>query len=207
MDLLEVPLDALAFRLYSLPAAAAAARSDWACLVLLAAAAAAAALGLWGIRAVGSKPDPPTPTSPPPPPVPSLPVCPSENQTPVGREVAAAAWTASCHVEEARSPKSRFMAYYAASTDSLYEDCADGGGLGEGEEEDVDSVSDVDRRVTAPWSGGGCGLEWAVVKRRGDLGWYRYQDMTALDGSVVKLWDGRDGGLTATAGRRLPRRP
>ncbi|CAL9182782.1 uncharacterized protein LOC135636060 [Musa acuminata AAA Group] len=207
MDLLEVPLDAIAFRLYSLPAAAAAARSDWACLVLLAAAAAAAALGLWGIRVVGSKPDPPTPTSPPPPPVPSLPVCPPESLTPVGKEAAAAAWRASCHVEEASTPKSRFMAYYAASTDSLYEDCARGDGLGEGEEEDVDSVSDVDRRVTAPWSGGVCGLEWAVVQRRGDLGWYRYQDMTALDGSVVKLWDGRDGGLTATAGRRLRRRP
>ncbi|KAL7136906.1 hypothetical protein ABFS83_10G061100 [Erythranthe nasuta] len=30
-----------------------------------------------------------------------------------------------------------------------------------------------------------------VVMRMGDLGWYRWQDMTALDGSVVRLWEGR----------------
>ncbi|KAL7096142.1 hypothetical protein ACP275_10G065000 [Erythranthe tilingii] len=30
-----------------------------------------------------------------------------------------------------------------------------------------------------------------VVMRMGDLGWYRRQDMTALDGSVVRLWEGR----------------
>ncbi|EYU25818.1 hypothetical protein ABFS82_10G078700 [Erythranthe guttata] len=30
-----------------------------------------------------------------------------------------------------------------------------------------------------------------VVMRMGDLGWYRWQDMTVLDGSVVRLWEGR----------------
>ncbi|PIA27578.1 hypothetical protein AQUCO_07600031v1 [Aquilegia coerulea] len=29
-----------------------------------------------------------------------------------------------------------------------------------------------------------------VIRRNVDLGWYRYQDIAALSGSVVKLWDG-----------------
>ncbi|KAK9131482.1 hypothetical protein Sjap_011969 [Stephania japonica] len=31
--------------------------------------------------------------------------------------------------------------------------------------------------------------EW-VGKRRGDLGWYRNQDLTVINGNVVRLWDG-----------------
>lgn len=28
-----------------------------------------------------------------------------------------------------------------------------------------------------------------MKERRGDLGWYRHVDLTAFDGSVVRLWD------------------
>ncbi|KAL3825472.1 hypothetical protein ACJIZ3_021501 [Penstemon smallii] len=33
-------------------------------------------------------------------------------------------------------------------------------------------------------------LERRMVMRMGDMGWYRCQDLTVLDGSVVRLWDG-----------------
>jgi hypothetical protein len=39
--------------------------------------------------------------------------------------------------------------------------------------------------ATAPWE-----ERELAVRRRSDLGWYRHIDMAALDGSVVRLWDG-----------------
>ncbi|KAL2503345.1 hypothetical protein Fot_37193 [Forsythia ovata] len=38
---------------------------------------------------------------------------------------------------------------------------------------------------------------WERV-RMGDMGWYKYQDLTVLDGSVVRLWDGYLRGREAT---------
>ncbi|KAL5728532.1 hypothetical protein ACHQM5_001605 [Ranunculus cassubicifolius] len=32
-------------------------------------------------------------------------------------------------------------------------------------------------------------FEFMFVKKNGDCGWYRHQDMSALDGRVVKLWE------------------
>ncbi|KAK9274433.1 hypothetical protein L1049_021680 [Liquidambar formosana] len=66
-----------------------------------------------------------------------------------------------------------------------------------------DRESDGDMVVDGEWEGcdgaeglgEGCG-EWSdgwermMRVRMGDLGWYRFQDTTVLDGSVVRLWDG-----------------
>ncbi|KAJ9183708.1 hypothetical protein P3X46_007523 [Hevea brasiliensis] len=41
--------------------------------------------------------------------------------------------------------------------------------------------------------GGGLGEWWERVirMRKGDMGWYMYQDLTAINGNVVRLWDGK----------------
>ena len=51
--------------------------------------------------------------------------------------------------------------------------------------------------AVAPWE-----EREMAVRRRGDLGWYRHLDMAALDGSVVRLWDGE---LTASPRARRRR--
>ncbi|KAE8667097.1 Plant invertase/pectin methylesterase inhibitor superfamily protein [Hibiscus syriacus] len=44
---------------------------------------------------------------------------------------------------------------------------------------------------------GSCGGEWweswerVLRLRKGERGWYRYQDFTAINGNVVRLWDDR----------------
>jgi hypothetical protein len=42
-----------------------------------------------------------------------------------------------------------------------------------------------------------------AVRRKGDLGWYRHLDMAVLDGSVVRLWDGK--ATTAVMSQRVAR--
>lgn len=42
----------------------------------------------------------------------------------------------------------------------------------------------------------GCGVWWeswerVLRTRTGEMGWYRYQDLTVLNGNVVRLWDSR----------------
>ncbi|GMJ07265.1 hypothetical protein like AT5G20790 [Hibiscus trionum] len=53
---------------------------------------------------------------------------------------------------------------------------------------------DVDGEMTGTgWSDGGgdCNEWWERVLRlrNGEMGWYRYQDLAALNGNVVRLWD------------------
>ncbi|EFH50273.1 hypothetical protein ARALYDRAFT_488984 [Arabidopsis lyrata subsp. lyrata] len=66
---------------------------------------------------------------------------------------------------------------------------------------DVDGercVESVDGELTAVSYGGGlgnCGGEWwekwerVVRMRNGDDGWYRYVDLTVINGNVVRFWD------------------
>ncbi|XP_010503024.1 PREDICTED: uncharacterized protein LOC104780221 [Camelina sativa] len=71
-------------------------------------------------------------------------------------------------------------------------------------EEEIDGERDEDgEETTAVKYGGGESGEWwerweSVVKmRNGDEGWYRYVDLTVINGSVVRLWDAngvRNGG-------------
>ncbi|XP_066377994.1 uncharacterized protein [Miscanthus floridulus] len=211
MDLLEHPLEAVAFRLYSLPipeaaSAATGAAAAWTCLAAVLAAAAAAAAGLWRLRsstpaaavAVSMKPlqlDPSRAaevSSPEPPSRPSLP--------------AAAASTV------APSPKERYTAYYR---DAGCVGCCDVGSDEDGnndEEEDDDADEereDGDRDVFV--SDGADPFGWEAVRSLRPLSptaavemgrRYRRSPTAALSsGSVVQLWDhgagaGAGGGLT-----------
>ncbi|WOL19830.1 hypothetical protein Cni_G28632 [Canna indica] len=200
MDLLEVPFEEAALRLYSLPGTAAAGSSAWAC----AAAVIAAVVGLWGIRTVGSKSDVSplllscSPASPPSPPLLDPVVSTEPHAAPApeddrkGRGPIAP--LAGFRVEEASgAKKARYTAYYLAGS------CDDCGVVEEEEceddrEDDGGIQSGARLWATAAWDGDWRWEELTAARRRWDLGWYRFQDMTALDGSVVRLWD---GGLTA----------
>ncbi|RLN35688.1 uncharacterized protein C2845_PM03G35630 [Panicum miliaceum] len=213
-----VPADAIALRLYSLPAAAAAAAASlyYAWLV----AALAAAVGLWRIRAVGAgarrasalsgseKPQAQQAASPSPA---------VEEPRPAARAPEPADEAASRSEPEPSTPsKVRFTAYYGVSGDgddgvvdgvwkcADEEEGDDDSGVG-GEVEAVlrRTASAPERRraaaalAAAPWE-----EREMSVRRRGDLGWYRHLDMAALDGSVVRLWDGE---LTASPRARRRR--
>lgn len=124
-----------------------------------------AALGFWRIRLVGStiKPDP----KPEPPQVAAKPteaviVGHNDNKDPPMRR---------CHVDrkgDCSLTKGRFTAYFHVEDNGHGYEC--------------DGVSDVayEEEETPLWRPEGM---------RGDLGWYRYVDLTAIDGSVVRLWD------------------
>lgn len=68
---------------------------------------------------------------------------------------------------------------------------------------DNDRVSDENQveadpvAVVGAEEDGGGGVEWwsgwerVLRTRNGDVGWCRYQDLTVLDGSVVRLWHGK----------------
>ncbi|CAN6204558.1 unnamed protein product [Urochloa humidicola] len=207
MELLDmVPADAIALRLYSLPAAVAAAAASlyYAWLV----AALAAAVGLWRIRALGAggvrrgsaavvaavKP---------------------QSQAPAIEETRLAAAAAASRSEPSTPSKVRFTAYYGVPPGGAAEDgVVDGvrGCAGEdGDDGEVGTTAVLRRTASAPERRSGrrsttmAAAPWEeeremAVRRRGDLGWYRHLDMAALDGSVVRLWDGE---LTASPrGRR-----
>lgn len=169
MLLLESPLEALALR-YS----AALAGSVWAWLAIV-----FAALGLWRIRAVGSPSTQPDPAkkqaAAAPAPAPTASVGPAKNDLPPlpNHRVA--------DNGDLSVTKGRYTAYFHAEVDGVEIE-------GEEAEESDGAFSDVDGEMTGT-------REWM----RGDLGWHRYVDLTALDGSVVRLWDG-NGAL-----RRRPR--
>ncbi|KAL8488139.1 hypothetical protein ACS0TY_023968 [Phlomoides rotata] len=42
--------------------------------------------------------------------------------------------------------------------------------------------------------------EKMMVMRMGDMGWYKWQDTTALDGSVVRLWERREAAALVVDG-------
>lgn len=76
-------------------------------------------------------------------------------------------------------------------------------------EVDVDGGRCVDGELTAVSYGGGlgnCGGEWwekwerVLRMRNGDDGWYRYVDLTVINGKVVRLWDDN---RTSNGGRCL----
>jgi len=224
MELLGmVPAEAIALRLYSLPAAAVAAGSLCAWLV---AALAAAAVGLWRIRAVSGASnskaaiaagvrsasalvddDNQEPQAAPLPP--SRAAITDEPRRPVAL---ATAPEPSSSVSEPSTPsKVRYTAYYGGSGDDDDEGvvdgvrkCADADDDGEAEVVLRRTVSEPAGRrrattlaATAPWNE----EREMAVRRRSDLGWYSHIDMAALDGSVVRLWDG-----DLTASPRGPRR-
>jgi hypothetical protein len=218
MDLLEHPLEAVAFRLYSLPipeaASAATGAAAWTCLAAVLAAAAAA--GLWHLRsstpaaavAVSTKPLELDPSRAAEVSSPEPPSRPSQRSPP---EPAAASTVP--------SPKERYTAYYR---DASCVGCCDVGRDEDGdenEEEDGDVAEEHedggDRDVFV--SDGADPFGWGEVVRllppplsttaAAEMGRrYRRSPTAALSGvSVVQLWDQgavAGGGLTPTASPR-----
>ncbi|CAN6167069.1 unnamed protein product [Urochloa humidicola] len=210
MELLDmVPADAIALRLYSLPSAVAAAASLYYAWLV---AALAAAVGLWRIRALSAVDDDnPKAQLPPASPAIEEPRLPA----PVEQDEAAASQS-----EPSTPSKVRFTAYYGVSSGGTDDDgVVDGVRRCAVEDDDDDEIdgkvveaaavlrrtaSAPERRrrgstAAAPW-------DWEeremAVRRRSDLGWYRHLDMAALDGSVVRLWDGGELTAASTRGRR-----
>lgn len=188
MDLLEVPLDAVVLQLISLPRTVISGGSSWA----LAVAVTAAAFGLW-IRAFGSRFLAATLSSSSPPPPPTIHSSSADESKaapppPPRSDVASVAHPRNRYLTEVSATKRRFKTYY------------DGSSIGvTGMEGDYSEVEERSR--TAPWE-----EDWrwdgllGAERQRWDLGWYRCLDMAALDGSVVRLWDGGNGSLTARRG-------
>ncbi|KAL8040176.1 hypothetical protein ABFX02_10G081300 [Erythranthe guttata] len=95
-----------------------------------------------------------------------------------------------CRVLEREcSTKTKFRLYYEEEAEDFR---GDDGGDGDGYRSEVTAEAAVSekldycpRRRSDDWE------RKMVVMRMGDMGWYRWQDMTALDGSVVRLWEGR----------------
>ncbi|XP_042380434.1 uncharacterized protein LOC121972881 [Zingiber officinale] len=187
MDLLEVLLDAVVPRLISVPCAVLAGGFSWAWAV----AVTAAVFVLW-IRAFGSRLFASTLSPPPPPPPPTMT---TTVQSSSEDESKAASLPLRSDAASVANPLNRYLGEVSTSK-RRFKTCYDGSSIGvTGTEEDD---SEVDERWrTAPWEG-----DWrwdgllAAERQRWDLGWYRCLDMAALDGSVVRLWDGGSGSPT-----------
>ncbi|KAJ3699128.1 hypothetical protein LUZ61_002833 [Rhynchospora tenuis] len=186
MEFLEFQFEPISFRFYSHPAA-----STGGSLLTWIAVLAAAAVGFWRIRIGGSKTDG-TDTSP----LFTTPL--EETQAKVAPLVQntenEASVSPSCSVDRPAeivgTPKVRFATYFDK------EDCIGCCHVEDDAEEPI--VDDGEeygtpREMELPWETKEVEVKWdgiAPVRRRGDLGWYSYQDMAALNGSVVRLWDG-----------------
>ncbi|KAF7094280.1 hypothetical protein CFC21_096601 [Triticum aestivum] len=197
MDILEQPLEAVAFRIHSLPEPAAA----WTCLAAVLAAAAAA--GVWRLRSStpsstvitegSSKPLVDLDTSPL--------LVPAETERSLGSWRSCEATSSSSL--PALSPRERYTAYYH---DSGCVGCCDVESDDEEAEEDRDPEDDYGVYGPAEMDP----FEWEVVRplvplmpaTAAETG--RYLSPRALSGSVVRLWDqGADRSfMTAAASRR-----
>ncbi|PKU84923.1 uncharacterized protein LOC110110413 [Dendrobium catenatum] len=159
---LETPLEALVFR-YSTTIAG----YIWTCLALF-----AAGIGLWRFRLLGSASrSAPVPVSTSPSAVSQAIPSPPSTSVPIASKVL----VSGCGEKEASgSPtKGRFTTYFIV-------------------EEEIDGDDKGEEFEWESYDGRGDGecldlLDWAW---RGDLGWYGYQDWKAINGSVVRLWDG-----------------
>lgn len=154
---------------------------------------AAAAVGFWRIRIVGSKADGSDAST-----LFTAPVPLEEAQEKVVPLVQStkneALLSSSCSVDRSvemvGTPKVRFTAYFEEEDDCIgcchVED--------EEEEPTVNVAEEFGHREVevVSWEREEMEVNWEdmVVRRRGDLGWYSYQDMAVLNGSVVRLWDG-----------------
>ncbi|XP_057767701.1 uncharacterized protein LOC130987981 [Salvia miltiorrhiza] len=111
----------------------------------------------------------------------------------VAAEPASAPARAACVVLERQgSTKMKFSLYYKEEEEvDLRGDDDDEGG--ENEECGGGAAEAASLGVDA-WRGD---WEAVVALRMGDMGWYRWQDRTVLNGNVVRLWEGRKRKQTA----------
>uniref|UniRef100_J3MC25 Uncharacterized protein n=1 Tax=Oryza brachyantha TaxID=4533 RepID=J3MC25_ORYBR len=205
MDLLEQPLEAVAFRLYSLPEAAAAGAAAWTCLAAVLAAAAAA--GIWRLRAA-------TPAA-------MISGDTSFGEDRLGRDTSSSAAAGAATAgrgggggrggeplaSSSPSPKERYTAYYR---DSCCVGCCDLDDEEVVEEEEEEEEDDDDCGMDGPPSET-MPFEWEIVRSlplspTASAEVCRYRDTAPLGGSVVRLWDQAAGGsLTAASPRRRGR--
>lgn len=190
MSALGTPLDALALDFLSFGFFPVVINNIWAWVAVM-----TAAVSFWRIRAVGplaSKSDDPDHKSSP------LMVLPRPPQT-TEEEEEAASEAASVSTPASSTTSLTKETSVAAAVDTTggptrgkftvyyHEDESE-----EGEFDDEGGVGEVGK------GGGGDDYWWdnweKVMRMRigdGDhMGWYRYQDLTVLDGNVVRLWDG-----------------
>ncbi|KAM7459301.1 hypothetical protein LguiA_036295 [Lonicera macranthoides] len=173
MNALESPpLEALAFN-YLTYGVLTAVNNIWTFVALL-----TAAVSFWRIKSlsVSSKSDPPrrirdsSPENFSPPPPPSPP----------------AEYLSLCAAESSDgTTRGKFTVYYNEE-----DNVRESGSESEGE--------DFDGRYCYGRDGGWC-ESWERMKM-GEAGWYRYQDLTVLDGNVVRLWDGGKGRNSGISG-------
>ncbi|KAL6606016.1 hypothetical protein ACP70R_041669 [Stipagrostis hirtigluma subsp. patula] len=199
MELLEHPLEAIAFRLYSLPdSSVAAGTAAWTCLAAVLAAAAAA--GLWRLRS--SAPAAVTAASKP------LDFDPSATKkAPEFSTSSTSDRSPEPAASPALSPKERYTVYYRDAGCVGCCDVDDEEGDNEEENEEEKEQED-DAGAYEPSTDSTDPFGWEVVRSlplspaaAADM--RRYRSPTALGGSVVRLWDqGADGALTPTASPR-----
>ncbi|KAI3443518.1 hypothetical protein Pfo_000183 [Paulownia fortunei] len=190
MTALDSPLEVLALNYLSYGFLTAV-NNIWAWVAVI-----TAAVSFWSIRALSSPPVS-TPelrsrshdaasTSAGPPKVPErAAVEPATVSTPDETQLLSAPTKTSCRtLEREGGTKTKFSLYY--KEEDFRED---------------DEGGENDGRGTAVMSeklGSWCDdWERMMVMRMGDMGWYRCQDTTVLDGSVVRLWDERRRGHAA----------
>lgn len=199
MDILEQPLEAVAFRIHSLPEVAAAGAAAWTCLAAFLAAAAAA--GVWRLRSSAPSSSVITDDVSKP-----LEMDTSPLLVPAETERSLGSWRSSEPTSSslpALSPRERYTAYYHDSG------CVGCCYVESDEEEEEDRDAEDDDGVYGPSEADP--FEWEVVRPLVPLVtataaetavWY--QSPRALSGSVVRLWDqGADRSfMTAAASPR-----
>ncbi|CAN6202214.1 unnamed protein product [Urochloa humidicola] len=205
MDILEHPFEAVAFRIYSLPEApAAAAAAAWTCL---AAVLAAAAAGLWRLRASSAPTDVTAAAATKPLELDQAP----EKEVPTAPSRAPERWPEPAAASAAPSPKERYTAYFndacrvgccGGDEDDVRED--------EAEERDGDDGCGACRTTSEAATDHFAGWEEVVrtlplspTAAEMEMRLGRRRSPTALGGSVVQLWDQvSGGGLTPAASPR-----
>ncbi|MCE5167228.1 hypothetical protein HAX54_043442, partial [Datura stramonium] len=187
--ILEIPLEALAFDYLSFGLLFTVINSVWTWVVVI-----TAAVSFWRIKTFSTlptqeprrgafsvhvlSPSPPTPTvvtSPP-----------SSKSSQVERVSSQLASNESCFAalgNNEEGTKGKFTVHYFKQDEG-------GEHNGDGEDCDQEGEDDVDVEFCEEWFEN---WERFLKMRSGEMGWYSYQDMKVIDGSVVRLWDG--GGM------------
>ncbi|KAL5995746.1 hypothetical protein ACLOJK_025815 [Asimina triloba] len=185
MDVLGIPLESLFLGGHCL----ATARSIWACIAVL-----TAAVSFWRITAVGSRPHHKSSDANPSfrdqlqPNVESAET--EAPQVPRQPDLTPAAELAAFPRDEGGRKGVKFAAYYCEVDDDGARNKEEEDGRNEEDEAVGRACDGVFDGVWGFDAGVGMMIQLPVVMRTGDLGWYRCQDLTVLNGSVVRLWDG-----------------
>ncbi|KAA8523358.1 hypothetical protein F0562_009781 [Nyssa sinensis] len=181
MNALDSPLEALAFN-YATFGFSTVVNNIWTWIAVL-----TAAVSVWTIRATGSpkseprirNPDvsPPKAVLPPPDKVAELASASASTSTSAPLATMSPSVFA---VESDGATKGKFSVYYEDDRDHD----------GEGADGELDDDEDLGSVVAVDGGEWFDGWDTILRMRKGEMGWYRFQDTTVLDGNVVRLWDG-----------------